>query len=100
MRISIVVYDVATANRIKKNTYKYFSVKTTITQEIICLKDIYIEFQGRLIIINWDKSDESVLQQYMDTVLMGEEVTINSMNSLQYCEAYGKSPRLLVNYTE
>lgn len=104
MRISILTYDISAIDRIKANTYKFFFKNDEVKEigDIIWIKDISIEFQNRLIVLNlpleWSGVDIQI-EKYLDTVLKNEEVTINDGKKLEYNMQYGKSPKLLVAYT-
>ena len=100
MRLSIVVYDEDTVKNIKENTFRFFSKQKDLIQNIIWQESINIEFQGRLIIINWNKNFDDIIKKYMDTILKGKEVTINSMSHMEYYEAFGNSQKLIVQYSK
>ena len=97
MRASIVVYDKDTVTNMRENTFRFFSKKENFIKN---KEGINIEFQDRLIVINWDKNLDDIIKKYMDTVLKGKEVTINFISHMEYYEAFGSSEKLIVQYSK
>lgn len=102
MRISVLVYDSRAVDRIRKRVYRFLEQYGEIYADnnILWSQGMYIEIYQTLIIINISEQDHNIeINDYLQSVLKDEEVTINMEGRMEYSTCYGDSPQLSVVYT-
>lgn len=103
MKVNVVLYSDDAVERVKQRIYASLEKddNARFYDNIIWGDNMYIEFVGRMLIINifrMRKEREWTIGKYLQNILREEEASVNYDNRSEYSENYSNRPRLIINY--
>lgn len=103
MKVNVVLYSDDAVERVKQRIYASVEKddNARLYDNIIWVNNMYIEFVGRMLIINIfrkRKEREWTIEKYLQNILCEEEASVNYDNRSEYSKNYSNRPRLIINY--